>query len=141
MQRHVRLLPHSGRAVGVELGQEPVDGAAATDLVLERFADDPAGQFDRVAAHLGTQLGDDLGTLRLQLRLALCDDAPGLLLGFGLQLFPDLLGIEPGVIADLGRLGAGLGELRAVLLEGALGLGLARSAFSIPPSIFSVRSA
>jgi len=63
------------RSGGLELGQEPVHGPATASLVLERLADDPAGQLDGVATQLGTQFGDDLRPLRLQCGLGLRGDA------------------------------------------------------------------
>ena len=81
-------------------------------------------------ADLAAQLAHDLAPLVGQLLLAAGDDASRLLLGLRAQLLDDALRLGAGVLADLGRLTAGVGQLVLVLLQraGRLGLSLPRPA-------------
>src|SRR5690606_29966229 len=107
---------------GLELGEEPVDDAALARLLLEGLPDDAAGQVGREATHLGTQLHDRLLALGLDLLVRQLGDAPGLGLRLLAHLGHDLGALLLGVLADAGRLLAGLGQLRLVLAQDGRGL-------------------
>src|SRR5688500_6950332 len=124
--------PGAGRAVALELGQEALDHAALASLVVQALADDPAGEAGREGADLGTQRGDRLLALGLDLRLAVLDDPRGLGLGLLPHLGDDrrtllacLLTDARGLVPGVGELLLELGELRVGL--GLLGLGRAQA--------------
>ena len=60
--------------VAFEIGEEALDRAAATLVVLEGLADDPAGQGRRHRADLGAQLRDHLATFGLDLQVRVLED-------------------------------------------------------------------
>src|SRR5436189_142791 len=109
--------PSAGRTGRVELGDEPLDRAAAASLVGEGLSDDPAGQVDRQRADLGPQVTHDALALGGELLLPGRDDAVGFLACFGQDVLTDALGVGPSLVADASGFGASLGELRLVLLE------------------------
>ena len=127
---------------GLELGEEAVDDAALAGLVVQRLADDAAGQVGRQPADLAAQRHDGLLALGLDLLLGGLGDPRGLGLGLAAQLGDDRRTLLARLLADARGLGAGLGELRLVLLERRLGLrpGPPRPC-CMPPSMAAVRSA
>ncbi len=67
--------PDRDRLAGLEVGEEAVHDPALRSLVLERLADDPAGQRGRQRADLGAQRGDRLLAVGLDLGVRVLDDA------------------------------------------------------------------
>src|SRR5688572_8642432 len=116
--------PDARRAVALELGQEALDHAALASLVVQALADDAAGETGREGADLGTQGGDRLQALRLDLRLAVLDDPRGLGLGLVPHLGDDLGPLLPSLLADARCLVPRVGELLLQLGELGVGLGL-----------------
>ena len=104
--------------------------------------DDAAGERGGHATDLVAELRHDLGALRLQLGLRLGADAVRLGLGLLAHLGQDLAALGLGVLADAGRLAARLGQLRRGTAPARPAASAwARSAFSMPPWMASVRSA
>ncbi len=101
-----------------------VDDATLARLVLERLADDAAGEVGRQTADLGTELRESLRLVGLDLGVSGLDDAPGLGLGLLAELGLDLRALLASFLPEAGGLLAGLVELVAVLLKSCLGLGL-----------------
>src|SRR6476620_9247536 len=106
----------------LELGEEAVHDPLLAGLLLQRLAHDPAGQVGGETTHLGAQRDDRLLALGLDLLLRRLREAAGLGLGLAAHLGDDQGALLAGLLADAGSLGAGLGELRLVLLESRLGL-------------------
>ena len=88
----------------------------------QRLTDDLAGQLDRDPAEVGPQLGDDLRTLGVELRPTGRGDPLGLGVRLGEHVVADGLGLGPRVLADLGGLLPGTGQLLVVAIERGLGL-------------------
>src|SRR5204863_2460844 len=110
-------------------------------LVLERLADDAAGQVGGEPADLTAQLDDGLLALGLDLLVRALGDPPRLLVRPLPQLGDDLGALRFGVLADAGRLLAGLLELGVVLLECRLGRRLRLLGLGDASSMAAVRSA
>src|SRR5690554_2834258 len=79
----------SCRLAGLDLAEEAVDDPALAGFVVEALADDPTSEAGRERTDLGAQLRDGLLPLRLDLRLAVLDDAAGLGLGLLAHLRDD----------------------------------------------------
>jgi hypothetical protein len=86
--------------------------------------DDAGGELDRDLSDLAAELTDDLRALGEQLPLEGGRPLGHVALRLGLQLLADLPGLLAGLLADAVGLRTCLGQLRAVLLERALRLGL-----------------
>ena len=93
-------------------------------VVLQALADDATGQRRGQRADLGTQRGDRLLALRLDLGLAVLDDARRLGLSLLTHLGDDLGTLLTRLLTDARRLVTGLGELLLELGELGVGLGL-----------------
>ena len=124
----------------IEVVEEPVHDPALPGLVLERSADDTPGQVGGQRADFGTQRGQRLLALRVDLRVRGLGETPRLGLRLLAHLGDDLGALFPGLLAEAGGFVPGLGELLAVLLEGPLGFGLGLLGVLQAPSICSVCS-
>src|SRR5664279_5136641 len=114
--------PRSPAGGVFKVGEEPVDDPPLPVTVLQRLPDDPPGQVDGKSADLRAQLGEGVLAVRLDPSLGARGDLGRLLLRAGAQLLDDPLPLHARLLAHPGRLGPGLGELGAVLLQGALRL-------------------
>ena len=94
-----RALAHRLRVGALELIEEPVDDAALADLVLQRLADDAAGQLGRQTPDLGTELGERGLAVRLDLGVRGLDEAAGLGLRLLAELRLDLRGLLTSLLA------------------------------------------
>src|SRR5690606_5172575 len=101
---------------------EPVDDPALASLLLEGLTDDAAGQIGREATDLTAQRDDGLLPLGLDLLVRHVGDALGLGLRLLAHLGHDLGALLLGVLADAGRLLAGIGQLGLVLPQDSRGL-------------------
>ena len=93
-------------------------------VVLERLADDPAGQGRGHRADLDAQLLDDLLALGVDLEVGVPEDPGRLGLRLLAHLGDDRRALLASLLADPGRLVARLHQLLPVLLLGRLRLGL-----------------
>src|SRR3954451_9786520 len=116
----IRLLVRALLAGG-DLGDVVVDQPLVC-LLVERLADDAAGELHGDLADLRPQLVEDAVTLGADLFLRPLDGVLRLLLGVGLDITAQLLGCDAGLLDDPVALVPRVRELRPVIGELLLGL-------------------
>ena len=118
------MAPLRSGPTALELGEEALDDATLTRVVVEALTDDAAGQAGRECADLGPQRGDRLLALRLDLGLAVLDDPSGLDLRLLAHLDHDLGALLARLLADPGRLVPRLAEALLEIGQAGVRLGL-----------------
>src|SRR4051794_5786790 len=112
--------------VGLELSQESLDDAALSSFVLQALPNNTTGQAGRQGANLGTERGEGLLALRLDLSLAGFHDASRLGLSLLAEFGDDRRTLLAGFLADASSLVTGIGKLLVELCELGVSFGLLR---------------
>ncbi len=120
----LRALSSSRLGLLLELVEEAVDGAALPGVVLKGLADELAGQVGGQLADVLTQRLSRGLAVGLDLRVTGGDDVLTLPLAFRAHLGDERGALLLRLLAQPRGFVTGLVELRLVLLEDALGLGL-----------------